>query len=171
MTRLFVAAWPPDDVVDHLHGLTRIEPVGGERRVAPENWHITLRFLGDADPDELIERLAVAALPPVTATLGPDVTDFERAQIVIPVEGIDPLAEAVRAATLNLGEPPKHQFRAHLTLARTKKKAQPNLLGKPFQANFEINEIRVVSSDLQPTGPVYTTIATMQTDPARPPRR
>ena len=68
--RLFVAAFPSDEVVEALSSLPRpVEP--GVRWVPPERWHATLRFLGDADPDEVAARLARVELPAATASVGP----------------------------------------------------------------------------------------------------
>ena len=47
--RLFVAVWPPEEVVAELTALPRKDG-RGVRFVAPENWHVTLRFLGQAIP-------------------------------------------------------------------------------------------------------------------------
>ena len=72
MARLFVAVWPPEEVVEHIRSLRRKDQ-RGIRFVPPENWHMTLRFLGEAN-----EREVVAALdefdrgePPPVARLGP----------------------------------------------------------------------------------------------------
>ena len=56
MARLFVAAWPPSELTADLTGLPR-KNRPGIKWVEPENWHVTLRFLGDADPDEVTRRL------------------------------------------------------------------------------------------------------------------
>ena len=72
MTRLFVAVWPPSGVVDALRPLV-VPGEPGVRWVTPEQWHVTLRFLGDADPDEVATALRAAALPAAEAGLGPTV--------------------------------------------------------------------------------------------------
>ena len=50
MARLFVGVWVPEDVTETLLSLPRKDQ-RGVRFVRPENWHITLSFLGDAHPD------------------------------------------------------------------------------------------------------------------------
>ena len=45
MTRLFVALWPAEDAIAELRALPRKDQLG-VRFVPPENWHVTLRFLG-----------------------------------------------------------------------------------------------------------------------------
>ena len=73
--RLFVAAWPPEPVVSVLAALER-PSVEGVRWTAPEQWHVTLRFLGDVDAssvDDVVSSLAAAAsgLAPARAVMGP----------------------------------------------------------------------------------------------------
>jgi 2'-5' RNA ligase len=82
---------------------------------------------------------------------------------MVPVDGVDELARAVRAATADIGEPDRHLFRGHLTIARLGPNAHSTATGCPIQAEFEIDEIALVTSDLQPTGAVYTTIARFPT--------
>ena len=53
MTRLFVALWPPDEVREELRQLHRKDQ-RGVRFVPEDNWHVTLRFLGEADVDECL---------------------------------------------------------------------------------------------------------------------
>mgnify|MGYP000679834760 CR=1 FL=1 len=50
MPRLFLAVWPPEDTVSELMALRRKDQ-RGVRFVAPERWHVTLRFFGElAEP-------------------------------------------------------------------------------------------------------------------------
>ena len=58
MARLFVAVWPSADVIEALCALRRKDE-RGVRFVRPENWHITLRFLGETHPADVIERHGV----------------------------------------------------------------------------------------------------------------
>lgn len=48
--RLFFALWPSDKVVQQLRSLQHALSVRG-RRVSPDNFHITLAFIGNADLD------------------------------------------------------------------------------------------------------------------------
>ena len=58
--RLFVAVWPPYEVVNSIAALER-PPLPGLRWTTPDQWHVTMRFLGDVD-DGSVPAL-VAALP------------------------------------------------------------------------------------------------------------
>ena len=71
--RLFDALWPPPDAVAELLAAVREvqEKSPGLRWTAPEQWHLTLAFLGEVPDDrrpELEERLERAAsrYPPLT---------------------------------------------------------------------------------------------------------
>lgn len=52
MSRLFVCPWPPENVIELLGELDRMDEVR-TRFVFPENSNVTLRFLSDADPNDV----------------------------------------------------------------------------------------------------------------------
>ncbi len=118
MSRLFVAVWPPDEVLDGVAALHR--PVeGGGRWTRRDQWHVTLRFLGPADEDEVSAALAGLRHEPVEAVVGPEVGLLGEGVVQLPVAGLDTLAEAVVALTAGVGRPPEDRpFFGHLTLAR-----------------------------------------------------
>ena len=64
--RLFVAVIPPASVLDLLETIPR-EPHPDVRYTTRDQWHITLRFLGDADIDELTGALDRVVAPTVEA--------------------------------------------------------------------------------------------------------
>lgn len=168
MSRLFVAVWPPDEVVDELTALPRKDQ-RGVRFVPPENWHVTLRFLGEADPDDVIGALDGVRLPAATARLGPGVDIMSDRALVLPVDGLDELAETVRAHTAHLGQEARRRFRGHLTLARLKPHADlPRAMGAYAPAEFPVQEVALVKSRLDPDGARYTTIHTWFTGPTGP---
>ncbi len=160
MARLFVAVWPPDDVAAELTALHRKDQ-RGVRFVRPENWHVTLRFLGEADPGVVADALDRAVLPPSRARLGPAVDVIAERALVIPVSGVEALAEAVVARTHEIGQPPRKRFVGHLTLARVTPRApMPRVLGQLVSAEFDVEEVALVQSRLHPHGARYETIAT-----------
>ncbi len=159
VTRLFVAAWPDAATLEQLRALPwPDEP--GVRRIPDHNLHVTLRFLGEVDPATASELLAAAALPVATAGVGPEVERLDGRQIVVPVGGVDHLAAAIRSATASIGDEATRRFRGHLTIARTKRGEASALVGATIIASFAVGEVALVASDLQPTGAVYTTLAT-----------
>jgi 2'-5' RNA ligase len=160
VTRLFVAAWTPEDIAAELASLRRKDQ-RGVRFVAPENWHITLRFLGDADVDVVAGALEGVPLPPTRAHLGPAIDVVGGRAVVVPVRGVDALATVVSEHTAHIGDPPRKRFVGHLTLARvTPRAVMPPVLGELFAAEFDIHEIALVRSRLDPSGARYRTVRT-----------
>ena len=158
MARLFIAVWPPEDVISELMSLPRKDQ-RGVRFVDPDNWHITLRFLGEADPARVLDALDGATLPRVSARLGPAVDMLAERALVIPASGLDELAEQVTALTAQIGTPTRKRFFGHLTLARVKPHvAMPRALGSMVSAEFDVDEIALVQSRLDPDGARYETL-------------
>jgi hypothetical protein len=91
MARLFVAIWPPDDVLDRLADIDRPKDQG-VKWVPQENLHITLRFLGDADDRRGVDRLDDVLLPAATAVVGPAFDLLGERSLISPVTGVDELA-------------------------------------------------------------------------------
>lgn len=161
MSRVFVSVRPPPSVRAVLEGLPRPE-VPALRWVPPEQWHVTLRFLGRAEPAEVLAALSSAALPQVDAQLGPRAMRLGRGVLVLPVSGLDDLAVAVRAATAGIGDPPDFaEFAGHLTLARfrggstDRRAGVGDAIGLACTARFPVVEVEVVSSVTAATGAVH----------------
>jgi 2'-5' RNA ligase len=157
MARLFVAAWPPAEVVDHLARLLPRPPTAGVRWVPPENWHVTLRFLGRCDPGEAAAALDRLTTPPARAEAGPALVALGRSVLCVPVAGLEHLAAAVVAATAGIGQPPQPRaFHGHLTVARIDGRRSAAALGRiPVEARFGVGEVVLVASDTRPEGAVY----------------
>jgi RNA 2',3'-cyclic 3'-phosphodiesterase len=162
VARLFIAVWPPAEVARQLTAMHRHDQrqvQRGVRFVRPENWHITLRFVGDADPDAVVDVLDGTAFASARARLGPAVEVMGGHAIVVPVHGLDTLARQVAERTGQIGEPPGRQFVGHLTLARVKPDAaMPQVVGFSLSAEFDVEEIALVESRLEPQGVQYETI-------------
>ena len=164
MTRLFVAIWPPDDLLERLAEIERPNDPG-VKWVPPENLHITLRFLGDADEDDVIDRLDDVVLPASTAIVGPAFDLRAERSIMLPVAGVDELAEVVEAAVRGLGTAnERRRFAGHLTMARLARQARPDRsVGRRFDAEFEVHEVALVASTLTDAGSIYETVETWPT--------
>jgi 2'-5' RNA ligase len=158
VARLFVAVWPPEDVVAELSSLHRKDQ-RGVRFVPPDKWHITLRFLGDADPERVTDALDGATFGRARARLGPGVDVISQRALVVPVHGLDALAATVTRHTAHLGDPPRKRVLGHLTLARVKSHApMPRALGALISAEFDVDEVALVQSRLDPHGARYETL-------------
>lgn len=157
MPRLFLAVWPPDHVLEDLRALRRKDQ-RGVRFLDPDTWHITLRFLGDAEVDDVVGALDDLQEPPVLVRLGPGVDVLSGRSLVVPAHGLDELASAVAQRTADVGEPPRARFRGHLTLARLGPRAtMPPALGSFIESRFVADEIALVSSRRHSEGARYTT--------------
>jgi 2'-5' RNA ligase len=164
MSRLFVAVWPPHDVVDLLARLPRPE-ARGVRWTTPDQWHVTLRFLGGADPE--VARTALAALETAgcDAILGPGVSRLGRSVLAVAVDGLGDVAAAVALATAGIGRPPEPRpFRGHITLARLKDGARPRLRTE-LHARWSVRSVTLVESRLRPDGAAYEIVGEVRLRP------
>lgn len=168
MSRLFVAVWPPEEVVSDLLALPRKDQ-RGVRFVHPDRWHITLRFLGEAPPGAVEAALDGMEPAPTRVRLGPGIDVLAGRALVVPAHGLDAIAREVTARTRELGEPVRKRFVGHLTLARLQPFAgAPKALGALVHAEFDLEEVALVESRLHPDGARYTTIATWAVSPPAP---
>lgn len=158
MARLFVAVWPPAPVIEALAALPRPD-TPGLRWTGPAQWHVTLRFFGEAEPADAMAACAAVAAAPAEAVVGPAVERLGRGVVVVPVEGLDALAAAVVTATAGVGRPPEDRpFRGHLTLARTKGRVRTPLIGETVSGRWTVDSIELVRSDTHADGSRYTIV-------------
>ena len=153
--RLFVALWPPEDVVSGLRALPR-EQHPEVRWTTEDQWHVTLRFLGNVDDvDGVTAALAAIEHPAVDVRVGPATTRLGSGALVLPVSGVDSLAAAIPF-------PSEHPFTGHLTVARFRGRRPRvrHLDGIPFEASWRATSFALVRSQTKPTGAVYDDVAT-----------
>ena len=163
--RLFVAVWPPPHVLDVLAALPR-EEQPGVRWLPRPAWHVTLRFLGTADPAAVWAALCALAGPDgpraAPAALGPRPGRLGRDALVVPVQGLEALAGAVRVATAHLGVPPDPRpFLGHVTIARLRGAPACACTARTVEARWTVQEVALVRSTPGLTGPSYETLATL----------
>ena len=160
MARLFIAVWPPSEVVDLINTLERVE-ADGVRFTEPDQWHVTMRFFGEIDVSTASVALRSVQANSATAVLGPLVSRLGSDVIVAPASGLDRMAEAVRRATAAVGAPPDSRpFVGHLTLARTRQAESVSLIGATISGEFRVDELALVQSPRDNDGAGYETIAT-----------
>ena len=151
--RLFVAVWPSQEVLDRIAALPRPE-VRGLRWTTPDQWHVTLRFFGEADLDQAVavfRRIDVESTGDTVAALGPATGRFGQRVLHVPVDGLGALARATVSATKGVGKPPDGRpFSGHLTLARSRTRAvdlRP-LAGQALAGRWPVQELTLVCSRL-----------------------
>jgi 2'-5' RNA ligase len=153
--------WPPDDILDRVAALER-PAITGLRWTRADQWHVTLRFLGEADVAPVTGALEGVDVPAPRAQLGPAVGRFDDRILHVPVRGLEVLAQAVVAATAGLGRPPEERpFRGHLTLARVAKNARVDLrrlAGAPLEGSWDATSFCLVESKLSPAGSRYEVV-------------
>ena len=149
MRRLFFASWPPPELARALARWAREAQRGcGGRATREDLIHLTLAFLGDADPAAAI---ATARAVRAVATSFPlEVAHYWKHNRIVwvgPQEVPRPLAALARA----LGE--AREFAAHVTLIR-KARGPANLPPLPT-LEWPVTEFVLLNSRLEPDGPVY----------------
>jgi RNA 2',3'-cyclic 3'-phosphodiesterase len=163
--RLFVAITLPSGAVEAVRRFPRPD-VPSVRWTTPEQWHVTLRFIGEvSDPAAVSEALvgvgAARGTNPaaVHGAMGPASAWFPgRSVLQVPVAGLDDIAGTVADLTAPWGRRPGHEkFNGHLTLARARRKASgpPELAGIPIAARWPVEQVTLYSSVLGSTGAVY----------------
>lgn len=161
--------------------IDRLRVSGGPVKwVVPENIHLTLKFLGNVETDQIcptclavesvVEQFAPFALKCGNIGAFPTV---EQPKVVWMGcgEGTDllvDLQQAIDAKLAELGFPPEPRvYKPHITLGRIRRgDASLTQLSQLIDANhdfdggsFDINEVLVISSSLQRKGPEYTPLS------------
>lgn len=178
--RAFVAVLLPDDVREAIAHAAR--PLDRFRTdvsfVRKENLHITLKFLGETEPERLErvrERLAGCAVRHSSfrvdvAGLGA-FPDARRARVLWAgvgegAEALGALAGDIEAALAPLGFAAEGRFKAHITIGRVRGRPPEGLAGalaEPVGALgvVEVAEIHLMQSVLSPGGSKYTPLAAL----------
>lgn len=164
--RLFFASWPGDGLRSTLAPRIRaLQPDGVGRPQRPDQWHVTLEFLGSVPAS----RVAAAREAAGQVQAGPceivfDAVEFWRRPEVLTLVArqlpsplgtlVDQLREALAARGF---EPESRPFRAHMTLAR--KVARPVTLGAFEPLRWPVADFALVESVTDRAGSVYTPLA------------
>ncbi len=162
MTRLFVAVWPPPEVVAVLGALDRPE-VPGVRWSTPEQWMVKVRPLGHVD-DRVVAPLVDAleaeldGAPVAECVLGPATRRLGGQWLGAPVAGLDDLAAVVFEVTGEL-VPVTHPqpFQADVVLARGR--VPKELAGRPVSASWTARSVSLVADRSSPQRPRYEDLA------------
>ena len=135
----------------------------GGRASDPATWHVTLRFLGDAEPEPVIEAMSavgrVSAFDASIEGIGA-FPSKQRARVAwthARGDGWAPLAAALAHATGHLGEPvPTRPFVPHATLARLPRPTDlRDQAVDDAWATWRVEEVVLFESILDPRGAVH----------------
>jgi 2'-5' RNA ligase len=192
MLRTFIAIHIPGDVRHaiqrQVYGLQKTVTKSIVRWVAPQNIHLTLKFLGDIPPSQLgLLQQMLAAEAGRHPCFGVEVgalgvyPDLKHPRVIWIGLGDTPrlstLQRGVEAIAERLGYPPEARaFSPHLTIGRVQDHIRPEDLSR-LRAAFEkthvsavgrveVDSVHLMKSDLQPGGSVYTTLFSAPLAPA-----
>ena len=142
----------------------------GVRRIAAENFHLTLAFLGSIPLSRLAEvedvasrcaRVLAADDSPIEIVLD-GIEHWRKPQILCMTASVTPtvaiaLAEMLKRSLLEQGfNPDLKPFRVHATVARKVRRVTGELRVDPVQWRFE--SLHLIESRRSPTGSAYTPI-------------
>jgi len=158
-------------VSEHMTRLRDLNPNIRARWVAPENLHITIRFVGNVDAaglkdvDERV-RYVASEFEEFEMTLA-ETGNFGRRRDRTDTLWIGMKAEnnVLNAIATALQDAPIRKFVPHLTIARIKDVAQAGPmveahLGSGFQpVSFIVRDLVIYESTLTPTGSVYSVLS------------
>ncbi|WP_050986094.1 RNA 2',3'-cyclic phosphodiesterase [Schlesneria paludicola] len=175
MTKLFVGVILPDDVRTKLHAIQ--PPVSqGVRPTNPDQLHLTLHFIGLADPEPIEQSLSTVISPPFSLSIA-GVGHFQSSDggvilfaEVDPSEGLRSLHEHIGAALSSTGlQIETRPYTPHITLARCHRVRTPGLLGNFLSQHenfslpaFAVKNFVLYSSESGTRGPVYTGLRTFR---------
>ena len=179
-TRIFLAAVPPQSAIQRLHATfaPHQRRLGPFRWTEPAQYHLTLAFLGDVSDErvaDVVEGVALVAgqhrpfevsikgIGAFPNLLKPNVL---WAGVSVGADRLVALAgDLVSQLQLDGFEPDPKPQKPHLTLGRAQKgpRISPvdrialDLAGLEF-GGFEVTRVSIMSSELAPSGPIYTEI-------------
>jgi len=125
-SRLFLALWPDDAIRQALLKVSLLHPATGFKWVAPENFHVTLVFLGNVDPISaalIKQNVADTAAEPFTLTFD-QLSYWPRPKVVCltcrqPEQQVIELAAALGSAVTRCGlSTDTRPYVPHVTLSK-----------------------------------------------------
>ena len=160
--RLFFALWPDEPLRATLAGrLPALVSGLGGRPQRPDQWHVTLEFLGEVPGErQPAVRQAAMRVHGASCALNFDRLDYWRRPQVyclaasqVPTE-LAGLVRGLRAALAEEGFTPEaREFRPHVTLARKVREARPCALDPPLV--WPDDRFALVRSITDPAGSRY----------------
>lgn len=186
MIRLFTALGLPGELRTRLATLQG--GIDSARWLAPQNLHITLRFIGEVAEDRAddivaaLDKIRTGTFPVTVSGAGRFGNDERTRALWAGVERTEPLAalhEKIDRALINIGLPPEgRRYTPHVTLARfgggrdrSRDASAGRVLqwleaqGGFFAMPFEAHEFMLYESHLGRKGPDYVPVASFSLGP------
>jgi 2'-5' RNA ligase len=175
MLRLFVAAYPPIELVRQMRAALKELDLPPHRLTPLDQIHLTLQFIGDtptSDLDDTIESVR-------RSTQGLEVTELTPERLItLPERGPKRLIAvqtdadktvlelqrrlAQRLAS-NVRRKPGNRFLPHLTICRFRSPTKMDAVAEPLDLPpFEVAEIKLMRSTLSPQGSQHHEVATVE---------
>jgi len=164
--RLFFALWPDAHLRSSLSERVPhvLEGLGGKPQ-RPDQWHVTLEFLGSVPASRLAAaRDAAAQVRGGQCEIVFDAVEYWRRPEVLTLVArvlpppLDSLVTQLRAALAAKGfEPESRPFRAHMTLARKVTHPVTPVAFEPL--HWPVSDFALVESITDRSGSVYTPLA------------
>lgn len=164
--RLFFALWPADELRSALAPRIRaLQPAGVGRPQRPDQWHVTLEFLGPVPASRVgAAREAAVQVRGSPCEVVFDAVEFWRRPEVLTLVAralpppLDSLVTQLRTALAARGfEPESRPFRAHLTLSRKVVTPVSPVTFEPLR--WPVTDFALVESITDRSGSVYTPLA------------
>lgn len=177
-TRAFIAIELPDEITAFIHKIQEgLRSYGLKARwVRPKNIHLTLKFLGDINNEDIKkagDAIISAASENVSMSLGAKGIGFfpgvKRSRVIWTgitgqTEELTDLQKTLDGKLEAIGFPKERRpFKGHLTIARIKRKIDARRLvdamkefGRFESKTFIADEVILFKSELKPSGAVYT---------------
>jgi 2'-5' RNA ligase len=175
LTRTFISIEPPLEITKEI---ARIQQIISKQKFTgkltePSNLHLTLKFLGHL-PNEKLKKvkslLSKIIFPEFTATLQKTGTfNFKGQPRIVWIKVSSPeLFDLQKTIDQTLSQifPQEKRFMSHLTIARIKHTKNPKEFIKYIEnlglkkLHFQVNSIKLKSSELKFSHPIYKTLKT-----------
>lgn len=168
--RVFVAVQLPNEIKKKAESIGREIAQDGILLVRPENMHLTIKFIGDVEPEQVngikkkLQMIKHGKFECVLNGVGVFPNEKYVKVIWIGAESngeMEKLAKKIQDALTGFGD--DDRFSAHLTIARVKKKLQvKEFLAKHSEqiGKIAITKFELIQSILgESSGPKYVTLA------------
>jgi 2'-5' RNA ligase len=160
--RLFFALWSDDDVTRQLSEIARqLNLESGSRRVDPQNYHVTLAFVGEVPAAKLavLQQIGRSLRVPRFTFNCDSIEYWQSSQVVVAAVRAAPPGLFELGGKLNEAlELPREPLRAHVTLAR--KVTQAPVLQAMSPVVWQATDFSLNRSDTGGAGSAYTVLDT-----------